>query len=149
MNLARVYANLGRYDDALALLNRAVKLFADDVRTHSALAELYWTKGEALFAKNEYEKVLKKDKNNLRALIVLAEINLSVLQDFQQAFYYLKKATKVDPRGSVAHTTMGRVCLAMGNTIKASYEFKKALEISPDNSDALYYINNVFQGENL
>jgi len=143
LNLANVYVNLNRHDEALYVLQKAVKLCGDDTGINLSLAELYWSKGEPLLAYGEYGKVIKRDKNNLRALMMLAEINLVTRKDPQQAYYFIKKAKRIAPNDTWIYSKMGRVCLAMNKGKKALEAFMQALELMPNNIEALDYINTV------
>jgi Flp pilus assembly protein TadD len=55
---------------------------------------------------------------------------------FGDAIAHLTKATKLAPKSAKAFTLLGEAYLNSGNNTQAAAQFKKALQLDPDNARA-------------
>ncbi len=113
-----------------------------------------WERAHSLFQASDYkqaaavlEKASKKDVDNL---ILLGESYME-LKKFSSAVDTFENAAELAPKQSMVHVWLGRAwgrlaetnkLLAFGRARKAKNAFEKAVELDPNNNDAL---NDLFE----
>ncbi|HEU5361247.1 MAG TPA: tetratricopeptide repeat protein [Candidatus Deferrimicrobiaceae bacterium] len=100
------------------------------------------TGGEAinLNALNEienYKEILRKDPNNLQALINIGNLYYDTRQD-PLAIEHYQRALSLDPRNVNVRTDMAVCYRRVGNPDKAIEELKKAISIDPRHPQSRY-----------
>ena len=98
--------------------------------------------GEAinLNALNEienYKEILRKDPNNLQALINIGNLYYDTRQD-PLAIEHYQRALSLDPRNVNVRTDMAVCYRRVGNPDKAIEELKKAISIDPRHPQSRY-----------
>jgi len=130
-NAAATCGNLGRDDEAMAYLQKALDL---EPNLPSALANM----GKVLTDKGEYEKAIvyyrralevKRDSpvvlNNLGSALAMAGRH----QEAQRMF---EEVLASNPRDPTAHYNIGNIWLARGSLGDAETQFRKAVTVEPD-----------------
>lgn len=156
-NLTFAYLNAGRADEAVAPLKRLVDV-GGSADSYSMLGEIYITQGQELMssyrstgnaqdsvkAMEKFEEaitVLKEGRdnfpNNGDILLYLsnAYINAEKLDVAMQAF---RDGVKQDPENKFYRYNYGVLLLEAEEYAEAEEQFKKAIEIDPDYSNAVY-----------
>ncbi len=84
-----------------------------------------------------YKGILRKDPNNLQALIGIGNLYFDTKQDLFAIEHY-RKALAIDPNNANVRTDMA-VCLRRsGNPAQAVEELKKAISTSPKHAQSRY-----------
>ena len=94
-------------------------------------------------AMEEFQRAIAEDPNYVAAYVALASTlitkpNLSP-SDSSQAREAIQKALAIDPESAEAHMYLGRVNLLDWNWEVAGWEFRRAVELSPNLADAHAY----------
>ncbi|HID55173.1 TPA: DUF3857 domain-containing protein [Candidatus Poribacteria bacterium] len=78
-HLGLVYQEMGKYDRAIEMYKRSIRLFPDDTWAHNQLGALYEALGRLYEAQMEFLETLKYDPHNSFALSRLSEIQQKVI----------------------------------------------------------------------
>jgi tetratricopeptide (TPR) repeat protein len=84
-----------------------------------------------------YREILKKDPNNLQALIGLGNLYFDMGQDLLAIEHY-NKALGIDPRNVNVRTDMAVCYRRSGNPDRAIEELKKAISMDPRHAQSRY-----------
>ena len=111
------------------------------------LSDLYIQSGRLREAVADAEEILKQNPNDMNARRILARIYARLINDTQQNRVdetYLKKSieqyskiTEREPKDGEAWLMLGRLHKIAQNSVEAEKAYKKAIEIDPNNEDAL------------
>lgn len=84
-----------------------------------------------------YKEILRKDPNNLQALINIGNLYFDTRQDLLAIEHY-KRALDLDPRNVNVRTDMAICMRRSGNPDRAIEELKKAISIDPRHPQSRY-----------
>ncbi len=84
-----------------------------------------------------YKAILKKDPNNLQAIVNLANLYFDTRQDLLAIQHY-RKALAIDPRNVNVRTDLAVCYRRTGNPDKAIEELKKAISTDPRHAQSRY-----------
>jgi tetratricopeptide (TPR) repeat protein len=84
-----------------------------------------------------YREILKKDPNNLQALVGLGNLYFDMGQDLLAIEHY-NKALAIDPRNVNVRTDMAVCYRRSGNPDRAIEELKKAISMDPRHAQSRY-----------
>jgi len=133
--IARVYAAEGNNDQAIATLKQVVELNPDDQANLKLLVDLLIAAGREAEAK-PYEAKLPQgttvDPNALLNLGIAAYNG----KKLDAALGYFDRVVKEHPDMAEAYYYRGLVYLQQGKTAESKADFKKLLEIDPQNAHA-------------
>ncbi|BCU70200.1 tetratricopeptide repeat protein [Stygiolobus caldivivus] len=124
---ANALYELGKYGDALNVIDKAISL-SKDMRLHKLRGDILFKMGKYEEAIGEYQSDLQNDEN-LYAL----GFTYYTIGDYGKALEFLDKALEINPENPYYYETKSQVLLSMGKTKEAFEEIKKALQIDPDN----------------
>jgi len=91
----------------------------------------------ALHEIENYKEILKKDPNNLQALINIGNLYFDTRQDRLAIDHYLR-ALSIDPRNVNVRTDMAICYRRTGNPDKAIEELKKVISLDPRHPQSRY-----------
>jgi tetratricopeptide (TPR) repeat protein len=91
----------------------------------------------ALSQIENYKEILKKDPNNLQALINIGNLYFDTRQDLLAIEHY-RKALAMDPRNGNVRTDMAVCFRRIGNPDRAIEELKKAISMDPRHAQSRY-----------
>lgn len=91
----------------------------------------------ALSRIENYKEILKKDPNNLQALIHIGNLYFDTRQDLLAIEHY-RKALALDPRNVNVRTDMAVSFRRTGNPDRAIEELKKAISMDPRHPQSRY-----------
>jgi tetratricopeptide (TPR) repeat protein len=146
--LAGAYGNRGDYFNKAVESYRAA-LKADPGASFIAeeLSDLYIQSGRLREAVTDAEETLKQNPDDLNARRLLARIYTRLIGDAQQnridenmvkkAIEQFQKITEKDPKDAESWLMLGRLQKVAQNSVEAVKDYKKALEIDPNNEDAM------------
>jgi len=159
-SLAHIYAELASEPGGREYVEKAIQNFKDalvadpgSAAISDELAEFYVQAGLLSDAESDAEKALAKDPNDLAALRLLARIytsqiggqNNRINQDMlKKAIEQYKKITGIASRDVDAWVMLGRLEKAAQDNAEAERAYKKALDVDPDNEDALTGLSLVY-----
>lgn len=140
---------LGEPQTAIAALNRAKDT---DYRANEIYQYLYY-EYEQLQDSVNMEKTLKEGMTKFpeEPYFLLNLINTYIYSNRnEEAIAYLNTAIANDPNNSQLYDVMGRVYeTGLSDPAKAEEYFSKALEINPENADALSNLGRVFYNQGV
>ncbi len=84
-----------------------------------------------------YKEILRKDPNNLQALINIGNLYFDTRQDLQAIEHY-QRALVLDPRNVNVRTDMAICYRRRGNPDRAIEELKKSISIDPAHGQSRY-----------
>ncbi|WP_114241054.1 type IV pilus biogenesis/stability protein PilW [Dyella sp. C9] len=147
--LAQQYMANGDLQDALVKLNKALQFDPNYVPAHTVMAVLYERINDAPNAELHYRKAAElaptkgETNNNLGAFLCKEGKTTEAMPYFQKAV-----ADPFYQSPSRAWTNAG-ICLTRTRDLAgAEVDFRKAVEIDPQNGEALYQLANVLYLQN-
>ncbi len=146
--LAASYGNRGEYfNKAIDNYRAAVKADPDATFLTEELSDLYIQAGRLRDAVNETEEVLKQNPNDLNARRMLARIYTRMIGDSQggkvdqsmvtKAIEQYQKIIEKSPKDVDSFLMLGRLHKVAQSNTDAEKAFRKALEVDPENEDAM------------
>jgi tetratricopeptide (TPR) repeat protein len=124
-----------KYDIAIADAAKAFRLdssrldtrmlYADAICNNPAIQNADITK-----AQFHYQKLIKKDPKNIRALVGMA-MTYTLRQDFDNSFKYINRALKINPRYRDAYILKGTNYRILGNLKLAISSYETAVQQDP------------------
>ena len=144
-NLAVGYTNLGitlsdlnLFDEAEKNLLKAINLNPSQYQAHYNLGNLYRTKGHLKLSENYYKKAISSNRyfasSYFNLVIVLQEQN-----KLDEAEKIAKLYLENDQSSSKAYINLGNILKDKGKYNEALMNYKKAYELSSENTDYLNY----------
>lgn len=161
--LAHMYAELASaYGNRNDYLNKAIENYKEAIKADPTapllteeLSELYIGSGRLREAQSDAEDTLRQNPNDLPAHRLLAQIYTQQIGggDRQQriddgmlhkAIDEYQKITQLAPKDVESWDMLGRLQKVAQNSAEAQNAYKKALEIDPDNEEALTGLAQVY-----
>jgi tetratricopeptide (TPR) repeat protein len=128
----------GRYEDAAALLERALQLAPGDTVIGQNLARVRTALGHRLLAGRrvaqageQYRAALALAPDEVPALLGLADVQLRE-RDPHGAAVTLRRAASLDSGNAEAYRRLGEACYQQGDLAAALAEWERALRLRPD-----------------
>ncbi|MFT5504470.1 MAG: putative PEP-CTERM system TPR-repeat lipoprotein [Gammaproteobacteria bacterium] len=118
-------------------LEKWVQSFPEDLKLKEVLATTYQRRGILEKARDLYEEIIQKSKNNDRILNKLALVALSL--ESPMSIEYAEMAYNLDSKSVKNKDTLGWVLLNTQNSKKALVLLKEASEASPSDPDIRYH----------
>lgn len=119
----------------------AILLFAEVLNNRTQR-----TPEEVKNAQALYDKVLRKDKKNLRALVGIAA-TYTYQQDFEKSFEYINKALRIDRHYRNAYVLKGTNYMNMGKKEQAISSYETAVQQDPTFYEAYFLLANIYESE--
>ena len=146
--LAGQYGNRGDYfTKAVDSYKAALKADPSASFIAEELSDLYIQSGRLREAVTEAEEALKQNPDDQNARRVLARIYTRMIGDAQQnridesmvkkAIEQYQKITEKDPKDLESWLMLGRLNKVAQNSVESVKDYKKALELDPENQDAM------------
>jgi len=155
-SMGHLYAELaGVYGYRSEYVNKAIDFYKEALKQDPGasflfeeLTDLYIQSGRLKDAVTEAEDILKRDPSNLDARRILGRIYYRMIPgDGQQgkinedmvrlAIEQFEQITAKDPKDADSWLTLGRLYRTEHNSVAAEKAYTKALELDPNNEDAL------------
>lgn len=158
--LAHMYAEMAAEPGGREYIDRAVENYKAALKADPTagpvseeLADFYVQAGLLADAQSEAEASLKQNPKDLAALRLLARIYTSQIGGPQNkintdmlrnAIEQYKKISEIVPKDADTWIMLGRLEKAAQDNAEAERAYKKALEVDPDNEDALTGLSLVY-----
>jgi cytochrome c-type biogenesis protein CcmH/NrfG len=129
---------LGRYDEAAALLGRRLAEDPDDARAWTKLARCRLAAKDAEQALNAIEEALRRGPEDINALYTHAQVlrranHLDHAVRWQRAEASLRAALRVDPQNSAVHASLGEFLLYYPHRRAEALELaREAVRLDPE-----------------
>ena len=140
--LGRLYYLNGQPDEAIAVLNKALKFMPDDKEVYITLGLCYEDTGDDLHAQEYYEKSISFDKNNVAARLSLADLynrrNMT-----GKAIDEYKAAGSVDTSIVKIHKILAELFFKIGNLTESLKAYRKIVSIEPGNKPAQKRVDEI------
>jgi len=125
-------------------LKRAGEMSGTDTQVNRMLAKAYLQEGNRKKAVDEYQKILRKRPDDLKALAELAGIYLEE-KKYSEAVHIYRKIIKLKPGDAAAHANMAFAYQGLGNLEAAKTEYHESLRKEPDNVAVRYRLGEVYE----
>lgn len=157
--LAAAYGNRSEYvNKAIENYRLAIKEDPNASFLVEDIAELYRISGRIREAVEEAENALKTNPNDLNARRVLAHIYTQEIGEPQsnhidegiarRAIDQYKQITDKDPKDIESLIMLGRLDRLVNNSVDAEAAFRQALQVDPDNEDAVTGLASIYGDRN-
>lgn len=147
------YRNAGQSDEMIKVFKKAIERDKDNYELQISLSKEYLAEGRFQAAENELERILKRKKNYIPALMLMGEVlfNNEKWWIRNSAPPYWEKILKQDPEHLQARQALGDYYRNQAD-IDYSWDcfedavdnFQKALEYQPNDARTLAYIANCY-----
>jgi tetratricopeptide (TPR) repeat protein len=139
-NLGILLADVGRSDEAMAHLLKALELHFNDVKTHNNLGNLLAMMGRTDEAMVHYQEALELNPKYSEAHNNLGVL-LARMGRTDEAMAHYQEALERDPDYTKARCNLGNLLARMGRTDEAMAHYRKALEINPYSGEVHYNLS--------
>ncbi|HMW07776.1 MAG TPA: tetratricopeptide repeat protein [Leptospiraceae bacterium] len=132
--IAESFEDLKMHDNAIASLEKAMRLRPDDIDTLVQLADLYYNRGNLSQAEETFRKVIRithGDSNTESARVNLGII-LDDMERYGEAIFEFEKAIELNPKNENAYYNLGIAYKHAGQPTKALESWRKAYAINPN-----------------
>ena len=131
-------AYVGKKDPANARksFEQALAIKPDFFLAAANLARLDLQANSPAAARKRFESILSIDKNNLQAMMALAQL-ASINKQEKEHFSWLEKAAKAHPKAFPPRAALTQYHLSKNEPQKALSRANEAINVSPDNPEAL------------
>jgi Flp pilus assembly protein TadD len=129
------YVQAGRFGDAVAQLNEAIRLEPSSVEAQFNLARALQLRGSLDLAIRHFREAARLAPRDDSVLVGLANA-LQDQGDTARAAATFRRAIAINPNGAEAHNNLGVALGMLGLLDEAIEEFRRALQIRPDYPDA-------------
>jgi tetratricopeptide (TPR) repeat protein len=134
-NLGQALGDVGRFDEAVAQYQEALRIQPDYADAHNNLGMIWAGRGQILQAIGEYRKALDASPQHAQAHNNLANA-LESQGEADEALTHYQQAVESRPDFAEAHYHLGNAWSARGEVDRAIAEYGKALAIRPDLAEA-------------
>lgn len=155
---AKTYARSGDWRNNLALFESGVKSAPNSTRTHSSLAYEYAVQAEQARSAEEQRTYYTKSIEEFKTALAIYDGNregwyniahtYDLMNNFDEAEKYYKKAIEIDPKTANAYNNLGAIYLRKKNYEPAKALFRKAMELDRYYADPFGNMGAAFHFEN-
>ena len=141
---AQVQKSAAAHDFAAAMriVDRELQRFPNDMDIRAWRARLLTWEGRLIEAENEYDTVLKAEKNDPDNWMGLAMVYMRQKR-MEEALKAAKVAVDLDPKRADLRATRAQILRANGEINNARLEFRQALVLEPRNAEARHGLFSV------
>ena len=120
---------------ASSIVDQRLKAAPDDLEALAWRARLHAWSGDWHAAESEYKNVLQRSPNDVESLVGLSDV-LVWQQRSPEALPLLNHACSLGPSDPDVFIHRGRVLRSLGRSSEARQDFRRALQMDPQNKDA-------------
>jgi predicted CXXCH cytochrome family protein len=141
--LGEVFDNLGRTDDAIENLNKAIKINPKYYQAYYELGKLYENKNELNKASDVFRKAIQLMPNDPAAI---AHLGFALANDnYSEAVQLLEKALLLDKQNPYVYYNLGNIyALKLNDPARALNYFSQAVTLDPDIEDGYLNLGNTY-----
>jgi len=137
MGIAMVYEEQGKYPDAIVQIEKTIAVDPDDIKARSWLASVLVKAQMYDRAVIEYEKLLNMQPAHVASHVNLAWAYFKSGKNIDKAMKHAQMGVMIAPQLAQSHDVLGRIFYEKRMYDEALAQFKKALELVP-NEDKIY-----------
>jgi Tfp pilus assembly protein PilF len=143
LNLGIGCCKIGRPEDAVAHLRKAVAILPGSVKCHTTLGHVYLQTGLLEEAKQAFETAIRLDPSS-----AIAHLNLGVVYEHEgrgdEAIMEMKKAVMLESDNALFHYSLACVYEGQGKLRNALYHYGQAITLNPSYVQALNNMGCVY-----
>lgn len=128
---ANIYLEMGRVNNAIADLTRAISINNKELKYHMLLGDAYFANGDVDHSYQSLQKALDLDPENNEAILKLGEIAF-YSRDYDRAMENLSKITAKDPQNRTALFMKAFIYKETGDTVNSIKLMRKVCDLYPD-----------------
>ncbi len=136
-NLGVTYGRLGRYDDAVLALQKAIRLNPQHAEYHFQLGMIFVQKKEYGNAIAAFKEAIRLDPNQAKSVYQLGLAYKKEGCD-REAIVILEEAIQLQPGQADGHDDLGRAYMSTGRWSDAIKSFEKSVSVNFNNHVAFY-----------
>ena len=125
------------YSKALECYNEYLMLYPHHIETMYNRGRCYDELGDRYKASLDYEAVLDRDRDNVKALVSLSQYYYH-LEDYEAAANLSSHAALLDNENYLAHYHKARACHKIGDVPDAMEAYNAVIDLNPDFGFAYY-----------
>jgi Flp pilus assembly protein TadD len=166
-NLGTELMRVGRLEDAIGPIRRAVEIAPEDARGHNQLGNVYLQLGRPEEALAEYRAAWALDPEFFEPVYNVGRALEAQSAEDAAEYYYgagtargmagksheaialLERAVQLDTTSSQAHNQLGNAYLLAGRTSKAVAEYRRAVALDDRNAEAVYNLGMVLDDQGM
>lgn len=141
---AYYYTEAAKLENSEKSLNFAARLNSDLLRSAEQPSVKAWAAQQAIAA---YEQSLKLNPDNDTVKMALAVCYIDGSTQPMQGIQLLLGITREKPDNIPANLMLGQFSIRSGQLDKAAERFEKVISLEPDNTEALYFLAEVYKGQ--
>ncbi len=141
-SLGRVYGSLGRYDDSIFYLSRAIAIKPDNI-TYENRGVIYSLKGQYDQAMEDLNRSIAMDPSYYNTYVKRSWVFQSQHR-YQEALTDLAHVIALEPYFADAYIERGMLWMTIGHAQDALDDFQQALKIEPFNFEVLLKRGEVY-----
>ena len=130
---------IGQWQQAEVLLQKAVDLSPDDAEARRYLAEALWHRGATVEALSHIRAAARNNPADAMLAVRAGEMSLAVGAN-DEALARAEQAIRLDPKLATAWALRGRSFWKSGQPDRAMADLQRALEIEPQNAPVLLHV---------
>lgn len=146
-SLSGVYSQMGKVEEAEALLRRVLELNPKHFAALLDLAQLIKTSGSLTEVHDLFTRATKIDPDSDEAALGLVVLEMAG-KDYKQARKSLAAFIARKPESHLGHFYMGTMEQDLGNYAQAEKYYKKTLDLRPDFVRATAYLGQIYEVQN-
>jgi predicted O-linked N-acetylglucosamine transferase (SPINDLY family) len=141
-----IFSSQGKYEDALLMLTKAIKIKPDFVEGYYNIGTTYLKTEKFKEAIIYFKKSLDIKKNYLNSYFNLADC-YKRLGEISEAINNYNNYIKHKPEDEEAYNNLGKIYFELKDHEKAKYNLNKALSINIGSVDANFYMGLILSNE--
>jgi tetratricopeptide (TPR) repeat protein len=130
-NIATVYYDLKKYDQALVQVDEAIRLKPSFAIHHETRGYILRAQGQMDEAVRSYEEAIRLDPVNPAHHYNIARIYTYDLREYDQALVKIDEAIRLKPSTAQYHETRGYILRRQGQMDQALKSFEEAINLDP------------------
>lgn len=141
---AYYFTEAAKLENSEKSLNFAARLNSDLLRSAESPSVRAWAAQQAIAS---YEQLLKLNPDNDTVKMALASCYIDGTSQPMQGIQLLLGITREEPDNIQANLMLGQLSIRSGQMDKAEERFEKVLTIEPENTEALYFLAEVYKSK--
>lgn len=141
---AYYYTEAAKLENSEKSLNFAARLNSELLRSAESASVRAWAAQQAIAA---FEQSLELNRDNDTVKMALAAAYVDGTSQPMQGIQLLLGITREQPNHIQANLMLGQLAIRSGQMDKAQERFEKVLSIEPENTEALYFLAEVYKSK--